>query len=96
MDWIFVWRSDTASDPCLAGKSHRLDDAVQLLLEVVRLAPNAPDPYHTLGNIFQVRGDNRKALDFYMIAAHLPPKVPPSRGCEIVRFQGMTVAAVRV
>jgi len=67
---------------CLTG-DHRLDDAVELLLEVVRLAPNAPDPYHTLGNIFQVRGDTRKALDFFMIAAHLPPKVPLSPECYL-------------
>ena len=44
-------------------------------MEVVRLAPNAADAYQTLGNIFQVKGEPRKALDFFMIAAHLPPKV---------------------
>ena len=61
---------------------------MQLLLEVVRLAPNAPDPYHTLGNIFQVRGDTRKALDFFMIAAHLPPKVTGASGPKVSRVQG--------
>ena len=54
---------------------HSLEEAVELLLEVVRLAPNAADPYRTLGNIYEVRGDHRKALHFFMIAAHLPPKV---------------------
>ena len=49
---------------------------MELLLEVVRLAPNAADPYRTLGNIYEVKGDPRKALHFFMIAAHLPPKVP--------------------
>ena len=62
---------------------------MQLLLEVVRLAPNAPDPYHTLGNIFQVRGDTRKALDFFMIAAHLPPKVPGASGPRSPGYRGM-------
>ena len=50
---------------------------MELLLEVVRLAPNAADPYRTLGNIYEVKGDHRKALHFFMIAAHLPPKVLP-------------------
>lgn len=68
----------TLSTP-MARHACRLDDAINLLLEVIRLAPNAPDPYHTLGNIFQIKGDPRKALDFFMIAAHLPPKVRPSR-----------------
>ncbi len=54
-----------------------LEEAVELLLEVVRLAPNAADPYRTLGNIYEVKGDPRKALHFFMIAAHLPPKVLP-------------------
>lgn len=44
-------------------------------MEVVRLSPNAAEPYHTIGTIHEAKGDPRKALDFYMIAAHLPPKV---------------------
>lgn len=44
-------------------------------MEVVRLSPNAAEPYHTIGTIYEAKGNPRKALDFYMIAAHLPPKV---------------------
>jgi general transcription factor 3C polypeptide 3 (transcription factor C subunit 4) len=44
-------------------------------MEVIRLAPNLPDPYHTLGLLHEAVGNTKKALDFYMIAAHITPKV---------------------
>jgi general transcription factor 3C polypeptide 3 (transcription factor C subunit 4) len=37
--------------------------------------PNSAEPYHTLGLLHEVLGNSRKALDFYMIAAHLTAKV---------------------
>jgi len=54
--------------------SGRNDEALAQLMEVVRLSPNAAEPYHTIGTIYEAKGNPRKALDFYMIAAHLPPK----------------------
>ncbi|XP_077231618.1 tetratricopeptide repeat (TPR)-containing protein [Tasmannia lanceolata] len=54
----------------------RYDEAIQVLKEVVQLAPNLPDPYHTLGLVYNAIGDKKKALNFYMIAAHLTPKDP--------------------
>ncbi len=45
-----------------------------MLHEVIRLAPNLPDPYHTLGLVQKALGDDKKASNFYMIAAHLTPK----------------------
>lgn len=53
----------------------RNKEAIELCQEVIRLAPNAADAYHTIGTIQEAMGNPRKALDFYMIAAHLPPKV---------------------
>ncbi|XP_047955109.1 general transcription factor 3C polypeptide 3-like isoform X1 [Salvia hispanica] len=50
------------------------DKAICLLHEVIRLAPNLSDPYHTLGLIYSATDDNKKAMIFYMIAAHLNPK----------------------
>lgn len=38
------------------------------------MAPNLADPYHTLGMLHEAKSDPRKALDFYMIAAHLTPR----------------------
>eukprot|EP01116_Phalansterium_solitarium_P003145 TRINITY_DN137_c0_g1_i2.p1 TRINITY_DN137_c0_g1~~TRINITY_DN137_c0_g1_i2.p1 ORF type:complete len:1239 (+),score=471.49 TRINITY_DN137_c0_g1_i2:1957-5673(+) len=46
---------------------------VQLLLEVVRQAPTAAAPYHTLGLLHDERGLEAKSLEFYLIAAHLEP-----------------------
>lgn len=48
--------------------------AVDILKEVVRIAPNVADSYHTLGLLYDAKGDRKKALNFYMIAAHLTPK----------------------
>lgn len=45
-----------------------------MLNEVIRLSPNLPDPYHTLGLIYNAIGDKKRAMDFYMLAAHLAPK----------------------
>ncbi|XP_043690462.1 general transcription factor 3C polypeptide 3 isoform X2 [Telopea speciosissima] len=54
----------------------RYEEAISVLKEVVRLAPNLPDSYHTLGLVHNAIGDKKKALNFYMIAAHLSPKDP--------------------
>ncbi|KAH9314690.1 hypothetical protein KI387_023317, partial [Taxus chinensis] len=50
------------------------DEAIELLQEVIRLAPNVPDSYHTLALVYISIGDKTKATNFYMIAAHLTPK----------------------
>ncbi|EPS71182.1 hypothetical protein M569_03577, partial [Genlisea aurea] len=52
----------------------RYEEAISVLKEVIRLAPNLSDPYHTLGLIYTAINDNKRALNFYMIAAHLSPK----------------------
>ena len=58
-----------------SGLARRTNDALELLYEVIRLAPNCPDAYHTIGTILEGTARPQKALDFYMMAAHLPPKV---------------------
>ena len=52
-----------------------LCQAIRLLGEVVRQAPNVPDPYHTMGMVYEEMGEEEKALQFFLIAAHLTPKV---------------------
>lgn len=47
---------------------------MEILKEVVRIAPNVADSYHTLGLLYDAKGDRKRALNFYMIAAHLTPK----------------------
>lgn len=48
--------------------------AISILHEVIRLAPNLPDSYHTLGLVYSSLKDYKKAMNFYMIAALLTPK----------------------
>ncbi|KAL8250747.1 hypothetical protein R6Q59_034440 [Mikania micrantha] len=52
----------------------RYEEAIPLLKEIILLSPNLPDPYHTLGLIYNAMGDKKRALGFYMLAVHLNPK----------------------
>ncbi|KAI8569494.1 hypothetical protein RHMOL_Rhmol02G0283400 [Rhododendron molle] len=52
----------------------RYEEAICVLKEVIRVAPNLSDPYHTLGLIYCKIGDKKRALNFYVLAAHLTPK----------------------
>lgn len=45
--------------------------AVRLLSEVIRQAPTVPSSYNTIGLIFEESGDIARALQYYLIAAHL-------------------------
>jgi general transcription factor 3C polypeptide 3 (transcription factor C subunit 4) len=54
--------------------TQRHQEAITLLQEVVRLAPNSPDAYHLLGLLYDEIGDASKSLNFLMIAAHLTPR----------------------
>ena len=42
-----------------------------MFFEVIRRAPNIPDPYTNLGVIYEELNDRKRALEFYMIAAHI-------------------------
>jgi len=50
------------------------EEAERLLMEVVRQVPNLAEPYFTLGALHDSAGNIRKALSFYMIAAHMSSK----------------------
>ncbi|KAL4583203.1 hypothetical protein LXL04_007770 [Taraxacum kok-saghyz] len=50
------------------------EKAIPLLKEIILSSPNLPDPYHTLGLIYNATGKKKKAIDFYMLAVHLTPK----------------------
>lgn len=58
----------------LAYASQEFQRAIELLHEVVKQNPNVSDPYHTLGLIHEEMGQNEKAAQFFMIAAHLTRK----------------------
>lgn len=52
----------------------RYKEAISVLSEVVRLAPNLPDPYHTLGLVHDALGNRNIAFEFYMLAANFSPR----------------------
>ncbi|KAL5703983.1 hypothetical protein ACHQM5_022467 [Ranunculus cassubicifolius] len=54
------------------------EEAILVLKEVVMLAPNLSETYHTLGLVYEEIGDEKKSMNFYMLAAHLAPKDHPS------------------
>ncbi|KAG2398024.1 uncharacterized protein HKW66_Vig0137400 [Vigna angularis] len=49
------------------------DEAKDVLLEVIKLAPNVADSYHTLGLVCNSLQDDKGAMTFYLIAALLNP-----------------------
>lgn len=69
--------------PALATKikdamNHFIDgdygSALSLSLEVIKEAPRAPEPYTTMGTIYESIGETKKALEAYVLAATLAPK----------------------
>ncbi|CAK8567105.1 unnamed protein product [Lathyrus sativus] len=54
--------------------NRRYEMAIAVLREVVKLEPNLPESYHTLGLVYSALGESEKEMGFYMIAAHLTPK----------------------
>ncbi|TQD85392.1 hypothetical protein C1H46_029080 [Malus baccata] len=54
----------------------RFEEAIPILTEVVKKAPDLPDSYHTLGIIHDNLGNELDALNCYRIAAFLAPRDP--------------------
>ncbi|GKV35145.1 hypothetical protein SLEP1_g43450 [Rubroshorea leprosula] len=52
----------------------RHKEAISILNEVVRLAPNLPDSYNMLGLVYKALGNHKIAFEFYMLAGLLKPK----------------------
>ncbi|KAJ3671574.1 hypothetical protein LUZ60_007653 [Juncus effusus] len=61
-------------DATLYYASGEYKEAIPVLHEVIRLAPNLPDGYYLLGLIHDSLKDRRKAFNFHMIAAFFTPK----------------------
>lgn len=49
----------------------RHQEAIVLLKAVIKEAPNLPAAWHTMGWVHEARGNIQKALDFFMVSAHL-------------------------
>eukprot|EP00210_Caulerpa_lentillifera_P006560 g6265.t1 len=66
--------SKLEADAHLAFAGNRAEEGERICREVIRLGPNNADIYQTLASIIEQSGRFRKALDYYMIAAHLAPR----------------------
>ncbi|XWS11540.1 hypothetical protein CRYUN_Cryun37aG0006900 [Craigia yunnanensis] len=63
-------------DATLHYGNGRFKEAISVLNEVVKLAPNFPHLYLMLGLAHKALGDNKRAFQFYMLAGLLKPKDP--------------------
>ena len=69
--------------------------AVAMLLEVVRLAPGMPHPYQTLGLIYEEMGRPLKALKLFMMRRTSPAAVTRSSGGSSRRSASSTANCSR-
>ncbi|XP_014674823.1 PREDICTED: general transcription factor 3C polypeptide 3-like isoform X2 [Priapulus caudatus] len=56
---------------CFARGEH--EEAIKMCMEIIRLVPTAPEPFQTLGMLYEEMGDVERSLQFSLIAAHLSP-----------------------
>ena len=52
----------------------RYDDAIKLIMDVIRHEPNSHETYRLLALIYDEIGQKEKSFGYYSIAAHLTPK----------------------
>lgn len=58
----------------LAYTKKQYTEAVEILHKVIKAAPHAQQPWMTLGMIHEELGNSQKALQSYLVAAHMSPK----------------------
>lgn len=61
-------------DATLLFTENKFKEAIPILHEIVRIAPNLPNSYHLLGSIYKENGELDKAINFLMLAAYVSPK----------------------
>lgn len=76
--------------------TQQYQEAAQLFMDAIRLAPQFPDAYTSLGLLYETIGDARKSLNFYLFAAHLTRKDKESwkRVAALSREQGLLRQAI--
>lgn len=60
----------------MAFMERKLQRARELLLKIIKIAPNAPEPYQTLGLVYEESNDTKRAVECYIIAQHFTKKDP--------------------
>ncbi|KAG0522902.1 hypothetical protein BDA96_07G077900 [Sorghum bicolor] len=61
-------------DATLLFAEEKFNEAIPILHEIVRIAPNLSDSYYLLGSIYNEIGELDKAINFLMLAAYVSPK----------------------
>ncbi|XP_051178392.1 uncharacterized protein [Lolium perenne] len=61
-------------DATLLFTENRFREAIPILHEIVRIAPNLPNAYNLLGSIYRETGETHKAINFVWVAANVAPK----------------------
>ncbi|KAJ1267737.1 hypothetical protein BS78_07G080700 [Paspalum vaginatum] len=61
-------------DATLLFAEERFNEAIPILHEIIRIAPNLPNSYYLLGSIYNETGELDKAINFLMLAAYVSPK----------------------
>ncbi|TVU43258.1 hypothetical protein EJB05_09709 [Eragrostis curvula] len=61
-------------DATLLYTESKFKEAIPILHDIVRIAPNLPNSYYLLGSIYDEIGELDKAIDFLMLAAYVSPK----------------------
>ncbi|AQK50204.1 tetratricopeptide repeat (TPR)-containing protein [Zea mays] len=61
-------------DATLLFAEEKFNEAIPILHEIVRIAPNLSDSYYLLGSIYSEIGELDKAINFLMLAAYVSPK----------------------
>lgn len=62
----------------LSLKKHELEEAYDLIIEALHIAPDAPQPHNLLGIWFELKGDGDKARRHYRAAYALDPTFKPA------------------
>lgn len=55
----------------MAFVQRHYDDAIAALLEVIRQSPSSHEPYHTLGLVYEEKGELGRAFGYFLLSAHL-------------------------
>ncbi|KAK7489499.1 hypothetical protein BaRGS_00019298 [Batillaria attramentaria] len=78
---------------CAQGK---YEEAIKMCMEIIRRAPQASEPFHTLGVIYEHLGDATKATEFFLLSVHLRRDDPDewARVAELLLGQNETQKAI--
>ncbi len=79
----YMWFASTR------GTQHRIDEAIDLYHESLRVDPLGKIPYANLPGLYAERGQNEEALDLYVKAIEIHPEWPTAHRNLAAHLQGL-------